>query len=76
MKKHYYNNTKRRKATPNEIAKEVIMDRIEGICGIQEQWGCEDLTDKQASEVMRHYNKHLSSIVRRLSNGDDFSVKY
>tara|TARA_R100000664_G_scaffold10180_1_gene16874 strand:- start:7307 stop:7537 length:231 start_codon:yes stop_codon:yes gene_type:complete len=76
MNMHYYNHTKRRKATPNEIAKKLIIDRIESMCAIHEQQGCEDLTDKQADDVGRHYTRHMLSIVRRLSNGDLISVEY
>jgi len=69
-KTYIRNNTKNRKATPNEIAKYMILDMLDSMCAVQERFGCEDLTDAEADEVLRHYEKHARSIGRRFNNDD------
>jgi len=61
-----WNTEKGRKATPNEVAKYLIVDQIEMLCAIQEKYGCENLTDEEAKEVARFYEKHLSAIRKKL----------
>jgi len=62
-----YNTDKGRKATPNELAKRAIINQLEGLVAMNEVWGHENLTDEEADEVIRFYNKHLAAISKKLN---------
>jgi len=66
MKTEIYNTEKGRKATANEIAKYLIIDQVEMMIAIQEKAGCDELTDEEAEEVYRFYEKHMRAIVKKL----------
>ncbi len=63
-----YNTDKNRKATLNEIAKDLIIDKL-GVLQefLSEAWGCETMTDEEITEVYRHLDKHIESIRKRLN---------
>lgn len=67
MSHKIYNTAKNRKATLNEVAKHLIVDRLDAVCAIQECWGAEDLTDKEAEKVALFYEKHFKAIKKRLN---------
>jgi hypothetical protein len=69
-----WNNDKNRKATPNEMAKHLIIDLLESQCALGERYGMGDVSDEVMEEVCRHYEKHLSAIVKRF-NLDYTSVR-
>jgi len=63
-----YNETKKRKATPNEIAKYLIMDKFDQLCdNLGEQFGTEHLNEDQLSEVMRHIEKHEMALIKKFN---------
>lgn len=84
-----YNETKKRKATPNEIAKRILIDTIESrleflnesslLDDVKKFEGVDqngwDKPTKEYSEIYRHFEKHFDSIVNRLTNGDEFTDK-
>jgi len=79
-----YNETKKRKATPNEIAKRILIDSIESrLEFLGESFLLDDVKKfdssgkptKEYSEIYRHFEKHFYSIVDRLTNGDEFKDK-
>lgn len=79
-----YNETKKRKATPNEIAKKILIDSIGSrleflsesflLDDVKKFEGCGKPT-REYSEIYRHFEKHFDSIVNRLTNGDEFTDK-
>ena len=71
------NETKKRKATANEAAKYLIIRTAENLVSLHERDGFEDLTDKEADEVLRHYEKHLRSLKKKFNpNNDIFKLIY
>ena len=69
----HYNRTKARKATPNEIAKYLIIDLMDEIF-IYEKYGCDELSEKEFNEVQRHFDKHKQSILSKLFPNNDYIV--
>ena len=67
-----YNTDKNRKATPNELAKRTIIDKLESLVAIQECWGLEKLTDEEAQEVLNFYAQHLRAIKRKLNPNNTY----
>lgn len=69
------NNTKNRKATPNEIAKAIIIDNFEAMFVYKEKSEkLEDLNDEMKSEVDRHLYKHYNAMMKKLSLYDDIDI--
>jgi len=62
-----YNIYKNRKATANEVAKMLILDKLESVI-VNESFGCDDLNEDEVLEVMKFYNKHVDAIQKRLGN--------
>jgi hypothetical protein len=72
----YYNETKQRKATPNELAKKIILDAIYTKISLNyESEFVEGLTDKEMEEVLRHLLKHEQAIIKRIGTTDEFYLK-
>jgi hypothetical protein len=69
-----YNTAKNRKATANEIAKYIMIDKLESII-VNECWGCENINDDELEQILYHFNKHLNSLEHRF-NVRDIEVKF
>ena len=66
------NNTKNRNATANEIAKELIIDKLEIIFYYQDNSQYEEnYSDKFLNEINKHLRKHSRSIRKRLNSNND-----
>lgn len=80
-----YNETKNRKATPNESAKFILLQRLQSkLEFLAEDFYLEDIKlyedevdergwskpTKELQEIQRHFEKHYDSLVNRLLNGD------
>lgn len=62
-------NNKGEKLTPNQIAKEIIYDNLEGIFyDIEEKWALINSkpTEKEIEEIGRHLEKHRIAILKKL----------
>jgi hypothetical protein len=70
MKTRVINHTKKRKATSNEIAKKLIIDRVVYLI-IEEQLECEGLNEKEIQEIKKHYLKHSKAIMTKLNPNND-----
>lgn len=69
------NNTKKRKATPNEIAKAIIIDNLEVLFYWKEKSkSLENLSDEMTAEVDRHLCKHYSAIKKKLNLTDNINI--
>ena len=66
------NNTKNRNATANEIAKRLIIDKLEVVGyftdNVEYQ---ENYSDEFIEEIHRHINKHCSSIRKNLNHSSN-----
>tara|TARA_R110000822_G_scaffold37245_1_gene104396 strand:- start:993 stop:1223 length:231 start_codon:yes stop_codon:yes gene_type:complete len=62
------NNTKNRNATANEIAKQLIIDKLEivGYFTDNNQYN-ENYSEEFIEEIYRHINKHCASIRKNLN---------
>lgn len=70
-----YNTDKNRKATANEIAKYLIMDKLEQIV-INEAYGLEDITEDETHEIGRFLSNHFYSLRKKFNpNQTVFRVK-
>ena len=62
------NNTKNRNATANEIAKKLIIDKLEIALYFQDNNEYEqNYNEEFIQEIYRHMNKHIESIVEKLN---------
>ena len=61
-----YNIDKDRKATANEVAKSLLLSKIDEIC-VLESFGCEDMTEEEVTDVMKFYNQHVDAIQKRFN---------
>tara|TARA_R110002096_G_C14239777_1_gene692688 strand:- start:163 stop:393 length:231 start_codon:yes stop_codon:yes gene_type:complete len=72
------NNTKNRNATANEIAKRLIIDKLEivGYFTENNEYG-ENYSEEFIQEIYRHIDKHCSSIRKNLNpNNSDVEMYY
>jgi len=65
------NKTKNRKATPNEIAKAIIIDKLQ-LCYFfgEMSKSLENLSEVEQNEVSRHLDKHIQAIEKKLNLSD------
>tara|TARA_R110000803_G_C11791881_1_gene298153 strand:+ start:349 stop:576 length:228 start_codon:yes stop_codon:yes gene_type:complete len=62
------NNTKNRNATANEIAKKLIIDKLEIALYFQDNNDYkENYSEEFIQEIYRHMNKHIDSIAEKLN---------
>tara|TARA_R110000796_G_scaffold133341_2_gene248925 strand:+ start:838 stop:1065 length:228 start_codon:yes stop_codon:yes gene_type:complete len=62
------NNTKNRNATANEIAKKLIIDKLEIALYFQDNNDYkENYSEEFIQEIYRHINKHIDSIAEKLN---------
>ena len=65
------NYTKKRNATPNEIAKQLIIERLENMYYFSDDNAYENIySQKEINEIYRHIEKHLKSFEARLNLKD------
>lgn len=72
------NNSKGRNATANEIAKKIILDKLEIAFYYQDNSDyTNNYTDDFNMEIVRHMEKHINSIHNRLNpNNDNIEMYY
>ena len=71
------NQSKNRNATANEIAKTLIIDRLEGVLYFED---CSDYgkayNQDFLNEIHRHIGKHIDSITKKLNPNNDRVEKF
>lgn len=68
------NKTKGRTATPNEVAKKIILDKLESaLYFCDNEYYYEAFNEDEINEIFRHLMKHTSSISKRF-NLDDIDL--
>lgn len=71
------NNTKNRNATANEIAKALIIDKLECCYFFQDNSQYEDnYSEEFLDEIYRHMKKHINSIEKRLNPNNEDVERY
>lgn len=69
------NKTKSRNATPNEIAKAIIIDKLQTCFYFKEMSkALENLNEAEEGEVVRHLEKHISAIEKKLNLTDKIAL--
>ena len=65
----FFNEDKDRTATPNEIAKYLILDAMAQLeDDYSERFGLENMSEEQLAEVERFIDKHIESLRKRFNN--------
>ncbi len=66
------NKTKNRNATANEIAKKIIVDKLEAIFYYQDNEDyVKNYSEDFNNEILRHLEKHFYSITKKLNPKND-----
>ena len=66
------NKTKNRNATANEIAKKIIVDKLENIFYYQDNEDyIKNYSEDFNNEILRHLEKHFYSIAKKLNPKDE-----
>ncbi len=70
------NKTKNRKATPNEIAKAIIIDNLQMNFYFHNKGDkLENNTDSENQEIIRHIIKHVRAIEKKLNLTDFIDLR-
>ncbi len=72
------NKTKRRQATANEIAKAIMIDKLENFFYFTDNDEYRDNYDEEfIQEIYRHMTKHVNAIEKRLNpHNDNIEIYY
>tara|TARA_R110000782_G_scaffold43593_1_gene98149 strand:- start:233 stop:460 length:228 start_codon:yes stop_codon:yes gene_type:complete len=71
------NITKNRNATANEIAKQIIKDKLEAIFYYQDNEDYnKNYSEEFNNEISRHLEKHFYSITKKLNPKNDIEIYY
>ena len=72
------NNTKNRNATANEIAKAIMIDKLENFFYFGDNDEYRDNYDEEfIQEIYRHMTKHVNAIEKRLNpHNDNIEIYY
>lgn len=72
------NKTKRRNATANEIAKAILIDKLECAFYYQDNFAYrENYSDEFNAEIFKHLQKHIYAIGKKLNpNNDNIEIYY
>jgi hypothetical protein len=72
------NHTKKRQATANEIAKAIIIDKLENFFYFTDNDEYQDNYDDEfMREIFRHMSKHVRGFEKRLNpNNDNVEIYY
>ena len=72
------NNTKKRNATPNEIAKAIIIDKLENAFYYQDNSDYDtNYSDEFNAEIHKHMQKHYYAIIKKLNpNNENIELYY
>ena len=72
------NHTKRRQATANEIAKAIMIDKLETFFYFTDNDDYQDNYDEEfVQEIFRHMIKHVNAIEKRLNpQNDNIEIYY
>lgn len=72
------NKSKNRNATANEIAKSIIIDKLESVFYYQDNSDYQkNYSEEFNAEILRHMTKHVNSITKKLNpNRDNIQIYY
>lgn len=71
------NNTKNRNATANEIAKSILINKLENAFYYQDSYDYrENYSDEFNAEILRHLEKHFYAITKKLNPNHEYIEVY
>ena len=72
------NNTKKRNATANEIAKAILIHKLETVFYYNDNSSySENYSEEFNEEIIRHLEKHVDAIVKKLNpNNDNIEIYF